>query len=220
MKNLSLILNGVLAIAVGVLFFQVNSLKSGHHSVTEEETKTELMDSIKPKVLLNEVGPSALSQAKMAYINIDSINAKYLFIIDYSKKMRGQMENIENQLENLKNVAQNEYIEYEKSAQAGIAPPAKLAEMEESLRRKDQEMKNKQLQLQNLQYDQQDKILELNTRLQQVVDKYNNGRFDYIFSYSEALPILTFKNKKLDISAEVIEILNAEYIANKGKGKK
>jgi outer membrane protein len=220
MKNLSLILNGILAIAVGILFFQVNALKNGQTPVASSNNEVLSSDTTKSKVLLNEVGPTTLADTKMAFINIDSINSRYLYIADYSKKMRGQMESLEAQLESLKMNVQNEYMAYEQSAQTGIAPQAELAKMEESIKRKDQEMKNKQLQLQNLQYDQQDKIIELNTKLQQVVDKFNNGRFDYVISYSEALPILAFKNRKLDISAEVIEILNAEYIATKGKAKK
>ena len=61
------------------------------------------------------------------------------------------------------------------------------------------------------------KIIELNEKLQQVVDKYNNGRFDYVMSYSETLPLLVFKNKKLDISRDIITILNDEYKNSKTK---
>ena len=214
MKNLSLIISGVLVIAVAILFYQVQSLKSGNLAVENVSTTNDTTSS-KPKI--NEIGPTDLVDAKIAFINIDSINSQYLYLADYSKKMKGQVTAIESQLENLSAKFQTELEAYQQSAQAGIAPQSEIQKMEESLKFKDQEIKNKQLQLQNLQYDQQDKILELNERLQQVVDKYNNGRFDYVLSYSETLPLLVFKNKKLDISRDIIDILNEEYKNSKPK---
>jgi outer membrane protein len=215
MKNISLIINGVLAVAVAVLFYQVHSLKQ--NGVTENEISSSTGDSAKTKVTINEIGPTSLADAKMAFVNIDSINSKYMFIADESKKMRRQAQLIQNQLETLTASFQADYEAYQQSAQTGIAPQSQIITMEEGLKRKEQEIKNKQLQLQNLQYDEQDKILELNDKLQQVIDKYNNGRFDYVFSYSETVPILLFKNKKLDISNDIIKILNDEYNAKKKK---
>lgn len=215
MKNISLIINVVLAIAIAILFYQVHSLKQ--NGVPETEASAATGDSAKARVTINEVGPTSLADAKMAFINIDSINSRYLFIADYSKKMKGQIQSIQNQLEDLTLAYQTELQAYQESAQRGIAPQSELQKAEESLIRKEQEIKNKQLQLQNIQYDQQDKNYELNQTLQQVVDKYNNGRFDYVFSYSETVPILVFKNKKLDISSDIIKILNEEYNAKKKK---
>lgn len=214
MKNLSLIINGVLAIAVAILFYQVHSLKNG--GVVAENSKS-FEDSTASKPKINEIGPTDLVDAKIAFVNIDSINSQYMYLADYSKKMKGQIQSIESQLESLTASFQTEYEAYQQSAQAGIAPQGEMAKMEESLKHKDQEIKNKQLQLQNIQYDQQDKIIELNEKLQQVVDKYNNGRFDYVMSYSETLPLLVFKNKKLDISRDIITILNEEYKNSKTK---
>ncbi len=216
MKNLSLIINGVLVITVAILFYQVNSLK--HQGVAvESASESSVKDSAHKKPVINEIGPTELADAKIAFVNIDSINSQYLYLADYSKKMKGQVLSIENQIESLTASFQAEYEAYQQSAQAGIAPQGEMLKAEESLKRKDQEIKNKQLQLQNLQYDQQDKVFELNAKLQQVVDQYNNGRFDYVMSYSETLPILTFKNKKLDISKDIIKILNDEYSNSKKK---
>lgn len=215
MKNLSLVINGVLAVAVAVLFYQVHSLKQG--GTPQNEDSASETDSTKTKVTINEVGPTSLADAKMAFVNIDSINSRYLYIADESKKLRRQAQLIQNQLETLTASFQSDYEAYQQSAQTGIAPQSQIATMEENLKRKEQEIKNKQLQLQNLQYEEQDKILGLNEKLQQVIDKYNNGRFDYVFSYSETVPILLFKNKKLDISNDIINILNEEYNAKKKK---
>lgn len=215
MKNLSLIINGVLAIAVAILFYQVHSLKNSGVSVVENSTSTP--DSTGSKSIINEIGPTSLADAKIAFVNIDSINSQYLYLADYSKKMKGQVQSIESHLESLTISFQTEYEAYQQSAQTGIAPQSELIKMEESLKHKEQEIKNKQLQLQNLQYDQQDKVFELNEKLQQVVDKFNNGRFDYVMSYSETVPLLVFKNKKLDISRDIINILNEEYKNSKKK---
>lgn len=216
MKNLSLILIAILTIAVGILFYQVHSLKSSGVS-SDASVEVSSKDSVKVKPAINEVGPTNLAEAKIAFLNIDSINSQYLFIADESKKMKSKVQHIESQIESLTASLQTEYESYQQSAQTGIAPQSEMQKMEESLKRKDQEIKNKQLQLQNFQYDQQEMILALNEKLQQVVDKYNNGRFDYVISYSETLPILVFKNKKLDISSDIIQILNDEYKSTKTK---
>jgi outer membrane protein len=216
MKNIFFVLTAILTIAVAVLFYQVYALKSSglSGSIANEVQNA---DSIKSKPKINEVGPTTLAEAKIAFLNIDSINSQYLYIADESKKMKAKVLHIEGQIESLTASLQSEYESYQQSAQTGIAPQSEILKMEESLKRKDQEIKNKQLQLQNYQYDQQEMILALNEKLQQVVDKYNNGRFDYVISYSETLPILVFKNKKLDISGDIIRILNDEYKSTKGK---
>ncbi|MBK6984685.1 MAG: hypothetical protein IPH32_07960 [Bacteroidetes bacterium] len=51
MKNLSLIINGILAIAVAILFYQVHSLKNGA-TVSSSDGGTEKTE-VKPVVLSN-----------------------------------------------------------------------------------------------------------------------------------------------------------------------
>jgi hypothetical protein len=46
---------------------------------------------------------------------------------------------------------------------------------------------------------------------------FNNGRFDYVLSYSDLIPTILLTNPKLDITPQVLLGLNAEYNAKKAK---
>ena len=47
--------------------------------------------------------------------------------------------------------------------------------------------------------------------------KWNNGRYDYILAYSEAVPSMLLGNTTLEVTKEVIEKLNDEYRQSKNK---
>ena len=62
MKNLSLIINGVLAVAVAILFYQVHSLKSGT-VVSSSDESTEKAE-VKPVISSN----TTLADSKLAFL--------------------------------------------------------------------------------------------------------------------------------------------------------
>jgi ABC-type molybdate transport system substrate-binding protein len=76
---------------------------------------------------------------------------------------------------------------------------------------------NKELQMQNLGIELEEKNMELNKNVKQFLAKFNNGKFDYILSYSDLMPTILLTNPKLDITPEVLSGLNEEYNAKKKK---
>ena len=207
MKNLSLILNGILAIAVAILFYQVHSLKSSGI----QETHTDL--SVKPVITSNTI----LADSKIAYINTDSINEHYAYIADFTKVIRAKKSNLEAQLQGMTAKFQQDYEAFQQSAQAGIAPQAELMKTEENLKRQQQDLANKELQMQNLGVELEEKNAELNRNVKDFLKVFNNGRFDYVMSYSDLMPTILLTNPKLDITPQVLQGLNAEYNAKKAK---
>lgn len=210
MKNLSLILNGVLAIAVGILFYQVHALKTGNASYN---TTNETDASEKPIITSN----TTLADTKIAYINTDSINEHYAYIADFTKVLRNKKNNIEAQMQSLTAKFQQDYEAFQQSAQAGIAPQSELMKQEENLKRQQQDLANKELQMQNLGLELEEKNMELNKNVKTYLKTFNNGKFDYILSYSDLVPTILLTNPKLDITNDVLKGLNAEYNAKKGK---
>ena len=81
MKNVSLILNAVLVIAVAILFYQVHGLKSG---INQDSISTE-------KTIITS--NTTLADTKIAYINTDSINEHYAYIADFTKVLRAKKNN-------------------------------------------------------------------------------------------------------------------------------
>jgi len=207
MKNLSLIFNGVLAIAVAILFYQVHSLKSSG----VQEAPSDL--SVKPIITSN----TTLADSKIAYINTDSINEHYAYIADFTKVIRAKKSNLEAQLQGMTAKFQQDYEAFQQSAQAGIAPQAELMKTEENLKRQQQDLANKELQMQNLGVELEEKNAELNRNVKDFLKVFNNGRFDYVMSYSDLMPTILLTNPKLDITPQVLQGLNAEYNAKKAK---
>lgn len=207
MKNLSLILNGILAIAVAILFYQVHSLKSSGI----QEAPSDL--SVKPIITSN----TTLADSKIAYINTDSINEHYAYIADFTKVIRAKKANLEAQLQGMTAKFQQDYEAFQQSAQAGIAPQAELMKTEENLKRQQQDLANKELQMQNLGVELEEKNAELNRNVKDFLKVFNNGRFDYVMSYSDLMPTILLTNPKLDITPQVLQGLNAEYNAKKAK---
>lgn len=209
MKNLSLILNGILAIAIAILFWQVHSLKS---SGTQENSDSSDL-SVKPIITSN----STLADSKIAFINTDSINEHYAYIADFTKVIRAKKANLEAQLQGMTAKFQQEYEAFQQSAQAGIAPQAELMKTEESLKRQQQDLSNKELQMQNLGVELEEKNMELNRNVKAFLKIFNNGKFDYVLSYSDMMPTILLTNPKLDITPQVLQGLNAEYSAKKAR---
>lgn len=209
MKNLSLILNGILAIAVAILFYQVHSLKSS--GIQETAAPSDL--AVKPIITSN----TTLADSKIAYINTDSINEHYAYIADFTKVIRAKKSNLEAQLQGMTAKFQQEYEAFQQSAQAGIAPQAELMKTEENLKRQQQDLANKELQMQNLGVELEEKNAELNKNVKDFLKVFNNGRFDYVMSYSDLMPTILLTNPKLDITPQVLQGLNAEYNAKKAK---
>jgi len=213
MKNLSLYLNGVLAIAVAVLFFQVNSLKKQLNPVSEEST-TVSETTLKPTITASSTN---LADAKIAYVNMDTLNFRYLKIADYSKDLGRRKTALESLLQGMTEKFQQDYATFQQSVQTGIAPQAALEKQKQDLERQQQEIANKELQLQNLGVEMEEKTYQLNTDLRQFLLKFNNNKFDYILSYSEVSPALLLVKPELDVTKEVLKGLNDEYNAKKKK---
>lgn len=211
MKNLSLVLNGILAIAVGILFYQVNTLK--HNTQAQENTGKE-ETVIKPVITANSTN---LGDAKIAYVNTDSINEHYNYIADFTKVLKSKKATLEAQMESMSMKFQKEYQEFQQSAQAGIMPQAELLKQQQSLERQQQELANKELQMQNLGLELEEKNIELNKNVKDFLKRFNDGKFDYILSYSDMVPTILLTNPKLDITNAVLQGLNDEYAAKKGK---
>ena len=210
MKNLSLILNGILAIAVAILFYQVSALKS---SGTIAESKS-VASSLTPAIISSSTN---LTDAKIAYVNTDSINEHYAYIADFTKVLRNKKAALEGQMQSMTAKFQAEYEAFQQSAQAGVAPQSELQKQQANLERQQQELANKELQMQNLGVELEEKNMELNKNVKDFLKRINNGRFDYILSYSDMMPTILLTNPKLDITPEVLKGINEEYNTKKKK---
>lgn len=209
MKNLSFIINGILAVAVAILFYQVHSLKNTGDVSSQNEVEN------KNPIIVTSA--SNLADAKIAYINTDSINEHYAYIADFTKVLKSKKSVIESQMQTLTTRFQKDYESFQQSAQAGIASEADLMKQKTNLERQQQDIANKELQMQNLGIELEEKNIELNKNVKDFLAKYNNGKFDYVLSYSDMMPTILLVNPKLDITNDILKGINQEYKNKKNK---
>lgn len=199
MKNLSLILNIVLLIAVIYLYVDKFSGNSSETTIASME----------------ESGDMALaSDLNIAYINSDTLLAKY----DYFTEITGI-------LEEKRNSAQAEYSNRAQGLQQEIETFQRTAQgmTMAQARAKEEELVQKQQTLQvyeqNLSQELMNEEAKLTNALYDTIADYlatygKSKNLNIILTYTKGSGVL-YANEGLDITNEAIKGLNERYTANK-----
>ena len=69
----------------------------------------------------------------------------------------------------------------------------------------------------NLSMEINDKNLAFQKNVKDFLIRWNQGRYDFILSYSEAVPSMLLGNSTLEVTNEIITELNKQYKENKKK---
>ena len=199
----------LLTFAVIFLFFKLNSLQSSGNKI--EESGIEKSDSIKKgsSKVFNQI--ESIPTGKIAYLNIDRLNEESLEIADLVSETKRRKANIEASVESLSMQYRKKVEAYQLSAKAGIASQNELKTAENEIMALEKEAQNKQLQMDNLSMDINQKNAKFQKNVRDFLVQWNNGKFDYIFSYSETVPSMLLGNKTLEITDVVIKEINNEY---------
>jgi len=202
MKYLPLVLSSLALIGVAILFGMRGNTKMPKTSLIKTK------DSSGKEVVMSGV--------KIAYVDIDTLEANY----DYFKKKKAEFEtrqkNIDAELERMANALQNEYIALQKKAQNGELSQSEGEAAQQRLMQKQNELENKRSTLGNKYLkDQEDFNKEIHDNLHEYIKEYNEEMcYDYILSYSKDGSIL-YANDALDITRDVIEGMNNAKIKPK-----
>ncbi|MBP7810207.1 MAG: OmpH family outer membrane protein [Bacteroidia bacterium] len=216
MKNVLYAIIAVLAICVGILFYQVQSLKSSMGG-TSTENVDGTKEAKKPVIINSANDP--LPNAKIAYINIDTLNENYLFISDYVKVLKNKRIALESQMQAMSQKFQEDYESAQQSAQAGLLPPAEMENKKRDLERQQRELENKQIQMDKLAMDMQEKNDQLQLDVKNFLMENYDGKYDFIMAYTTTVPTILLANPKLEITYQVLDALNTAYLQNKSSKK-
>ena len=187
MKPNSWIVNGVMALAIIVLFVL-------HFSSNSTPIKASAM---------------AAGGVKVAYFEIDSIQNSYNFFKDVKAAL--QAKDVENakQLTGLKNAFAIKYQDLQKNgqylSQAEIgARQQELAQLEKNYTSREQQLAAE------MQEESFKRLQEVKQKIEAFLVSYNkNKEFAYIFSSNPDL--MYYKDTAYDITADIVKGLNAEY---------
>mgnify|MGYP000515864702 CR=1 FL=1 len=197
MKNFSLILNGVLLLLVGYLYYLQFSSSKKYAFINTQKCK----DS------------STNHGNKIAYIDLDSLQSSYEYYkilkADFEKKQAAS----NNEVANLQKRYQARAMQLQQKGTT-MNPQEQEAAMKE-INQMQQNLQAKKQALDNDLYNSNSKMKEdILSRIQNFLKEYNkDGRFDYVFSYEPGF--MFYKDSALNITSDVINGLNELYAKNK-----
>lgn len=192
MKNISLILNIILLAAVGHLYY-LNTKKSGP------------ADS----VILPPAG--ALNGVKIAFVNADTLNAKYEWLKQQRDALEKRLESASNAVGTKKQALMREVQSLEERAAGGNLTQADYEKEMTALKSKNDKIQDEEERLSKSLADEQKKSFDqmyaqVESNLKTLSSQIG---YDYILSYQRGGQIL-MANDSLDITKQVLELLNAK----------
>ncbi len=198
MKNLSLILNAVLLVAVGVLFYL-------HFSAA------------RPK-MVSASETTASGDLAVAFINADSLIDQYAFIDDRRKILEAKGKKLESDFRNRAETLQSEITAYQRNESSMTIGQAKA--LQEDLGKKQQNLQLFEQRVnQEMMADQQKLMKELYDRLQAFLKTYcEENNVQMVVKYDLSSDVM-YGKPALDITEAVVSGLNSEY-ADEKKGTK
>ena len=196
MKNFSLIINLVLLVLVGYLYYL-------HFS-----------SSNRPMAFVHLGKDSAQNHGnKVAYLDLDSLENNY----EYYKKIKAEFDRKQtasnDEITNLQKRYQARAMQLQQkgpamSQQDQESAMKEINQMQQTLQTKKQSLDN---ELFNYNSKMKEDILN---RIQNFLKEYNkDGRYDYIFSYEPGF--MFYKDTALNITRDVVTGLNDEYLSAK-----
>jgi outer membrane protein len=200
MKNLSLILNIVLLVAVGVLYYlHFASPKSG---ASIGSTANEAM----------------LSDLKIAYINTDSVLKYYDYLKVNQQQLEAKMQKMRQDFSNRAQGLQNEINAYQRSVNSMTIGQVKATE--ENLAKKQQNLQlYEQTLQQQLMQEQGELQKQLYDRITAFLKTYSAEKgLQVVLKYDPNSDML-YGGNALDISQDVINGLNDTYKTEQGGTK-
>jgi outer membrane protein len=199
MKNLSLALNAVLFVLVGVLFYL-------HFSGKQPSGAS-------PQII--QTDGKSVTVPQIAYIDIDSFQTNYAYFKAGKGTLEAKQKSMEAELDRSMSAFQAEYNSLVQKAQymteeEGMAAQQKLAEKQQKIEERKQTMEAQFMK------ETQDFNMALQERIVAYLKKYNaNGAYTYILPYSRESINLLYVNDANNITGDVLNGMNEEYAANK-----
>ena len=201
MKNLSLIINVVLAIAVIVLFVLVLGNKS--NSVANQSV----------------TGKNQVTSGKLpiAYVNVDSLLLHYEFAKESNESLIKKQEDSRLKINTLARQLQNEMGDFQRKLENNAFLSRDRAQQEQTrLQKKQQDLQELDGSLSKQLVQVQQKMSEqLRDTINNFMKEYNKDhKYQLIISNTSSDNIL-YAEKTYDITAEVTKLLNERYTAKK-----
>jgi len=202
MKQFSVILNVVLLVAVGVLFYL-------HFSSNKKTAK----GAVPAKTEGATTAENTVPHGNIAYIEIDSLHENYTYYKNLKADLERKQKAGVNELEDKQKRFQSRAAQLQQQAPAMTpqqqeAAGAEIEQMQQAFEKRKQELDNELFTLTN---NMKKNVLQ---KVQDFLADYNKDkRFDYILSYEPGF--MFYKDSTLNITSDVVKGLNEMDKKNK-----
>jgi outer membrane protein len=205
MKNGLIILNVILLMAVGLLFYlHFNSAKTG----TKSQIKTEQKDPI---------DSSAQRGCRIAYFEMDSVAANFEKAKEMQSELEKKEEKMNSEMNRLQNLYQQKYINFQQHG--ATMSSSQLDAARNELGQLDQNIKDTKASL-----DQDYKTYYVQTQqeilamVRKFCSEYNKDK-RYAIIISNEPGLVFYKDSTMDITRDLLEGLNKMYGKKKSEKK-
>ena len=190
MKNASLVLNIILAIAVAILYY----LHFKDRQPAEAGVKN----------------PAEVKGKANVYVNVDSLLTKYEFFKDTQKVLESKKFQLENELATKGRNLQNKAAFFQQKAPTMTMEQGRATEA--ALQKEQQEIiQYRERAAQGLGLEEQKKNEELYNKIYEYLKKYNaQNKYEFVLGYTKGGGIL-FADTDNDVTRKVLDGLNQEY---------
>ena len=204
MKNISIALNGVLIVAVAILYYMHFSSPSSNSEEVDEEN----VESTEEIVVKEE---AETIQSSIAYISVDSLQTHYKLYSELINKLKGREKKYEKEL-NVKMVAlESKFKDFQQKAPTmsqfeGQTKQKELMEEEQKIYKIRDDFA---LKFQN----EEAKLNEqFQKKVRDFIEKFNEDKgYNIIIGSSQLGNVVLYKNEGIDISNAIINGLNEQY---------
>ena len=204
MKSVNYIINGVLAVAIGILYFL--HFSSGKTPTYQKST--------------TESAQRAGFQSGVVYLNIDTVLTEYDMYYDLKSQFEAKGKKLEAELNARSKAWEREATDFQDKVNKGLLLRSQAQEMQQKLAAEQQNLINLRDQMT---YDlaEQEQVMnrQIINSIMEYLKEYNKQyKYQYILGTSFGGNIL-YANDSLDISMEVLKGLNEQYVAEKESEK-
>ena len=202
MKHLSLILNGILIIAVIFLYVHVYGEKH------EKKTTT--------GVAVTNTQANTGGKTLIAYVELDSLNQQITYIKDKRKEMEAEQRAIETEWQNAYRGLENQKNDFIRKMGKSMTQEDAEKFQNQLLQQQQQVDGRKQSLTQKLSEKSYKTMEDIQARLKEFLIDYNKDKgYTYILTTGTGLEYMVYKDESLNITADVVKGMN-EKLKSKG----
>lgn len=195
MKQLSVVLNIVLIVAVGILYY----LHFSEKKPADKKTTT---------TIASTAGTNNMTRPAIAYVDLDSLNEKITYIKNRRKELEGEQRSIDAEWESGYTGLQNKRDNFLKKGAA--IKDEEMQQFQNELLGEKQQIDDKKQALSQKLNEKSYKFMDnIQKQLKDFLTDYNKEKnYMYIFTAGSGLDYMVYKDSTMNITTDVIEGMN------------